>query len=222
MLPYYAITPLEGIKAKAKDVKYSIGAIGYKKLPYLTSLTKTKDGKKGLTLKVFLEPSSDPNRKQIDEILTEQGEMFLVDYKHPKIKSNLFYVDVEGTFTPEESGEYEFSLAVAGTGKLYVDGKEVVDNETSQTAGDSFFGAGTGEVFGSIHLEAGKSYDIVTKFATLPTMKIRTRGATMMGAGGLRLGVAKKHDSKIELEKAVKLAKDVDQVIICAGLNVSF
>jgi beta-glucosidase len=40
-----------------------------------------------------------------------------------------------------------------------------------------------------------------------------------MGVGGLRLGAEKKFDAQGELEKAVKLAKEVDQVVICAGLN---
>ena len=42
-----------------------------------------------------------------------------------------------------------------------------------------------------------------------------------MGAGGVRVGGTRKTDAKVELKKAINLAKEVDQVVICAGLNVS-
>jgi beta-glucosidase len=53
-LPYYAVTPLAGIQRKAKVVKYQLGAVGLKILPLLLRLTKTKDGREGLTMRVYL------------------------------------------------------------------------------------------------------------------------------------------------------------------------
>ena len=36
LLPYYAVTPFDGIKAQAREVEYALGATTYKKLLYLT------------------------------------------------------------------------------------------------------------------------------------------------------------------------------------------
>lgn len=219
LLPYYAISPLDGIKAQAKDVKYTLGAVGWKKLPLLSRMTKTADGKDGLSMRVYIDPPTVTDRKQIDEVYVSKADIFLVDYSHPEIKGTLYYLELEGTFTPEETAEFEFSLSVSGTGKIYIDDKVVVDNETTQTAGDSFFGSGTIEERGTVKMEANKGYRIVVKYGTGPTQKFQTPGATPMGAGGLRLGAEKKVEASDELAKAVKLAKEVDQVVICAGLN---
>jgi beta-glucosidase len=174
-----------------------------------------------MTMRVYLEPASEPGRTPIDTVYLDNTEMFLMDYQHPKLTTNTWYTETEGQFTPEESGEYIFSLSVAGTAILYVDGRLVVDNENNQVVGDSFFGSGTNERTGMVDLEAGKTYNIVVKHGTLPTSALRTPGATTMGAGGLRIGGMKRIDDQTELRKAVELAKTVDQVVICAGLNVN-
>jgi beta-glucosidase len=222
LLPYYAITPFDGIKAQATDVKYSLGVTAYKKLPFLSYLTKTKSGEPGLTMKVYLDPPSKKDREQVDEVYTRSAEVMLMDYKHPRLpENNLYYLALEGQFTPDETDTYQFSVSVAGTAKVFVDGKLVVDNETKQVMGDSFFGSGTREEIGEMKLQKGKTYNISITVGTLPTMTVRSPGATSMGAGGVRAGCTRKTNAKVELEKAVALAKEVDQVVICAGLNVS-
>ena len=217
--PYYAITPLEGIQAQAKDVKYSLGSKGWNKLPYLSRLTKSVDGKQGITMRVYLDPPSVSDREEIDQLYINQSEFFLVDYKHPRIKSALYYLELEATMVPETTSTYDFSVSVGGTAKLFIDEHLVVDNETQQTPGDSFFGSGTREETGSMDMQAGKQYKILVKFGTGPTMKFQNSGTINMGAGGLRIGGVRKIDPKDAREQAVKLAKEVDQVVICAGLN---
>jgi len=175
-----------------------------------------------MTMKVYLDPPSKKDRKQIDEVHVPTTDVMLMDYKHAQLPANhLFYLVLEGQFTPDETGVYEFSVSVAGTAKLFIDGKLIVDNETKQVLGDSFFGAGTREEIGEVKLQKGKTYDISVAVGTLPAMTIRSPGATAMGAGGVRVGGTRKTNAKVELEKAINLAKEVDQVVICAGLNVS-
>ena len=223
LLPYYAITPYDGIAEQAKDVKYSLGAVGYKALPLASSITKTKDGKPGFTMRVYLEPPTEKSRKPIDEVYVSNANIFLVDYKLPiKEQTDLYYLELESTFTPDTSAEYQFSLSLCGTGKLYIDSKMVVDNETHQVMGNSFFGAGTREEIGTITMEKGKSHTVLIQFGTGPTMTFRTPGATAFGAGGLRVGAALKTDPETELSKAVALAKEVDQVVLCMGLNADW
>lgn len=220
LLPYYAISPLEGIKKHAADVKYELGAPGWNKIPLLSRLSKDRNGKAGaVDLTIYREPSSDKSRKPIDHLTVTDTFLLLADYKNSDINSDLWYADVDCTITPEITAEYEFSVSVAGTAKLYLDDKLVVDNATKQVTGDSFFGVGTREEKSTISLEGGKSYKVHVDFGTLPTMTVRAPGATSFGAGGLRLGFERKVDIKSEIEKAVKLAKKVDQVVICGGLN---
>ena len=220
LAPYYAVTPLDGLKAQCSRSKYTLGAPGWKKLPLMSNRTKSDDDKQGMTMKVFLEPPSKSQRQQIDEIYVNKTDVLLVDYKHPKLpEDNLYYITLSGTFTPEETSDYEFSLSVAGTGKIYVDDQVIVDNETKQTPGDSFFGAGTIDETGRMQLEEGKSYAVRVDFGTLPTMTFRTPGTTGFGAGGLRVGLERVIDYNVELDRAVKLAKECDQVVLCMGLN---
>ena len=223
LLPYYTITPFEGIKAQAKDVKYALGATAYKKLPFLSYLTKTKSGEPGMTMKVYLDPPSEKDREQIDEVHIRTTEIRLAEYQHPRLPANhLYYLVLEAQFTPDETDIYQFSVSVAGTAKLFVDGNLVVDNETKQVMGQFFFGSGTREEFGEIKLQKGETYNVSVMVGTLPTMPLQSLGATAMGAGGVRVGGTRKTDATIELRKAVELAKEVDQVVVCAGLNVSF
>ncbi|EXJ58064.1 beta-glucosidase [Cladophialophora yegresii CBS 114405] len=219
LLPYYAISPLDGIREQVPEAKYALGAPAWKALPLMTRLSKTKKGDHGLTMTVFLDPPSVTNRKAIDEVFVNKSDILLVDYKHPKIKSSLYYLELNGTFTPEQTTDYDFSMCCAGTGKIFVNGELVVDNETHQRPGNSFFGAGTAEEIGRMKLEEGKTYDIKVTFGTLPTMTFSSPGTTGFGAGGLRVGLERKAEIETEIERAVQLAKEVDQVILCAGLN---
>lgn len=222
LTPYYAVTPLDGVRARyaGTDVKYELGAPGWKKLPLLSQIAKRSDGQSGFDVKVFLEaPSSGVARKPVDSFTVKTSDIFLADYKNDRIESNLFYMDFDACFTPDETAEYEFSLSVSGTAKLFVAGQCVVDNATHQTPGGSFFGSGTVEETGSIVLQKGHQYPIHISFGTLPTRTYTVEGANPFGAGGLRAGGFRKIEMKTELERAVALAKNVDQVLLCVGLN---
>ena len=219
LLPYYAITPLQGVKNAAKDVSYTLGAPGWKKLPLLSRISKTSDNEPGLTMSVYLDPPSNKNRERIDTVYVADSNCFLVDYKHPKITSFLYYTTFDGVIKPTQTASYEFSLSVAGTAKLYIDDKLLIDNATKQTPGDSFFGTGTIDELGTIKLEEGTTYKIHIEFATLPTLTFTVPGTTAFGAGGIRIGCERVIDHKAELDRAVELAKSVDQVVLCCGLN---
>ncbi|KIX02398.1 uncharacterized protein Z518_08339 [Rhinocladiella mackenziei CBS 650.93] len=219
LLPYYAVSPLDGLRSQVREAKYELGCPGWKSLPLMSRLTKTMEDKQGLTMKVYLDPPSVRDRRPIDEVYVNKSDILLVDYKHPLIKSPLYWLELDGTFIPDETNEYEFSLCCAGTGKIFVNGECVVDNETYQRPGNSFFGAGTAEEIGTLKLEKGLSYGIKVHFGTFPTMTFTNPGTTGFGAGGLRLGLERRAEIETEIERAVKLAKEVDQVVLCAGLN---
>ncbi|KAL3422360.1 glycoside hydrolase family 3 [Phlyctema vagabunda] len=221
--PYYAITPFEGIVSKASDVKYSVGCYAHKMLPVLGTQLKTADGDIGITFKAFTSPPSIEDRQPVDTLHLVDTNMYLADYYHPKLTEDLWWAEVEAFFTPEESGKFEIGLTVFGTGKLYLDDELLVDNETTQRSGGSFFNVGTVEETGIKEVVAGQTYKIKVVYASGVTSKlVDADGVVSFGGGGIRIGGAKVITPQEEIEKAVALAGSVDQVVLCMGLNSDF
>ncbi|KAL4957507.1 glycoside hydrolase superfamily [Aspergillus filifer] len=217
---YYTVTPFEGVSAQSKgDVTYTEGAYSHKDLPLIGHLLKTDDGKTGFKFRVYDKPVSESDRELLHELHLVRSIGFLMDYRHPKIRSFLYYIDMEGYFTPEESGIYDFGVVVVGTGKLLVDDEVVVDNTKNQRLGSAFFGNGTVEEKGSKELKAGQKYKITLQFGTAPTSDIDTRGVVIFGPGGFRFGAARRTTPEELISKAVEVAKKVDQVVVFAGLT---
>ncbi|OKL64262.1 putative beta-glucosidase I [Talaromyces atroroseus] len=220
---YYAVTPFEGVsKASKAEVSFAQGAYAHQCLPPLGPLLKTVDGdKRGFSFKVYLEPSEERNKdtKAVDELHLISSTGFLADYKNPHLKSDLFYAEMEGVFTPEEDGLYDFGVTVIGTGGLYIDGELVVDNFTKQRQGTAFFGSATVEEYGTKELKAGTPYRVMFKYGSRPTSKLENRGVIDFGPGGFAFGASKRRDLEESIQEAVDLASKVDQVVIVAGLN---
>ncbi|CAI7593648.1 unnamed protein product [Penicillium crustosum] len=224
LYPYYTVTPFDGVSAKTKgEVKYSQGVYSHKDLPLLGPKLKTVDGKPGFTFKVYNEhPDSGENREVVDELHLLESSGFLMDYVNPKIKSMTYYVDMEGTFTPEESGVYDFGVTVVGTGRLLIDGEVVVDNTKNQKQGSAFFGTATIEEIGTKELKAGQAYKVLFQFGSAPTSDLDTRGIVAFGPGGFRFGASRQVSQEELISNAVEQAKTAEQVVIFAGLTMEW
>ncbi|KAJ9141702.1 Beta-glucosidase [Pleurostoma richardsiae] len=217
---YYAVTPFDGISEKLSSTPgYAVGAYSHKMLPLLGTSLKSSSGKPGMKMRAYNEPPSVASREVADEIDIEKTDMLLVDYYNPKIKTDTWYADFEGSFVAEEDGAWEMSLVVSGTAKLFVNGELIVDNETNQVLGDAFFGQGTREEKGTLQVKKGETYSVKVTFGSAATSKIP---GIIFGGGALRIGGCKVIDAQKEIEHAAALAKDADQVIICAGLNADW
>ncbi|KAK6197362.1 beta-glucosidase [Scheffersomyces amazonensis] len=219
---YYTTTPYDSISEKVgTKPPYSVGANGHRLLPGLAAnLVNPVTNGTGYNLKFYKEPKGTPNRTLFDEYDLEVSTVFLIDYYNSKVKDDLYYIDFDGEFTPEESGEYEFSASVIGTAQIFVDGKLVVDNKTKQRRGNSFFNSGSDEVKGRIELKEGKTYKIAIEFGSRPTFTIAQGEASVItGGGGVVLGLQKVINEEDEIKKAVSIAKSVDKVVLNIGLN---
>lgn len=222
LLPYYAVSPYEGIcNAYSGTVKYTVGAYAHKELPILPPQLVTADGRQGVLFNCYNEPPGKTKRRAFDTIHKTDGNWFMVDYKHPDMNEALWYATVEGYITPEEDCEYDFGLSVCGTATLYVDDKLVVDNETVQRRGTSFFGMGTAEEIGRVQLKKGIKHKVTVNWGSRATMKLTAAAGVNFPGGGLRCGAVKVIDTDEEIQRAVDMAKTVDQVVLCVGLNVS-
>ena len=220
---YYAVTPFDGISAQLSSTpSYTTGCYAHKELPLLGTILKTDKGEAGVTFRAYNDPPSVKNRELCDEIVLTKTEFLLMDYTNPKFKSALWFADIEGDFVPDEDCDFEFGLGVYGAAKLYVDGKMVIDNETKQTKGTLFFHCGTVEEKGILPVKKGQKYHIKVEFASAPACKLDQGNNVLFGGGAVRIGGAKVIDADKEVKHAAELAKGADQVIICAGLNVSY
>lgn len=219
LLPYYAVTPFDGVSNQCESVRFSQGAYSHKELPLLGKSLRTFGGRSGFMFRAYNKPVDAPDRRLLDTLRLTDSYMFVMDYKVPNYTSSTYYVDVEGIFIPEEEGTYEFGLTVQGTGQLFIDGKLIVDNVHDQRPGTAFFGSGTVEEIGSMDLEAGKSYIVRVEFGTAPTARSSDRATVSFGAGGLRVGGCKRLDPEQAIVDAVELASEVEQVVVFAGLN---
>lgn len=216
--PYYAVTPFDAISAQAEStVEYTIGYGGYNKLPLLSNTIST------IQMRVYAQPPSDKSRTHIDEIGITDTNIYLFDYDPPLSTSHkgAWYATFTGDMRPDITGLYEFSLSVAGTARLYVDGELLVDAATRQVSGGSFYGFGTTEVTASRTLEQGRTYTVTVEFGSLATSLLPGPGADSTRGGGIRMGCARVMDPEEEIRKAVDIAGKVDQVVILTGLNVS-
>ncbi|KAK0755217.1 hypothetical protein N5P37_012039 [Trichoderma harzianum] len=219
---YYAVTPFDGLsKQLTTPPSYTVGAYTHRFLPVLGEQCSTPgDGAQGMRWRVFNQPPGTPGRQHIDELFFTKTDMHLVDYYNPNA-ADTWYADMEGTYTADEDCTYEIGLVVCGTAKAYVDDKLVVDNATHQVAGDAFFGSATREETGRVNLVKGKTYKFKVEFGSAPTYTLK--GDTIVpGHGSLRVGGCKVIDDQAEIKKSVALAKEHDQVVICAGLNADW
>lgn len=218
--PYYTVTPFQGVSAKSKGpVSFAQGVYSNQMLPMLGPSMKTADGKTGFMFRVFNGPASDPNRELVEELHLVSSSGFLADYSHPRLKSMTFFIDMEGYFTPDEDGLYDFGVTVVGTGRLMIDGEVVVDNTKNQRQGSAFFGNATVEEKGSKELKAGQKYKVVFEFGSAPTSDLDTRGMVAFGPGGFRFGVIRRVSNEELISNAVEQASRADQVVIFAGLT---
>ena len=210
--PHYAVTPFEGVLATVGEqvkVGYEQGCTSHKLLPLLDpqNLLAGNDGTAhGLTVEYFNQPTPTG-----DPIWTEQKpstELVWLGALPETVNPQQFAVRATGRFTPQETGDYTFSLVSAGRSCLSLDGQEIIDNWTSQTPGDAYFGFGSAELKRSVELSAGHDYTI--------TLDYSKRVETMLSA--VRLGCLPPLPADM-MERAAALAAQSDVALVFAGLN---
>lgn len=84
-----------------------------------------------------------------------------------------------------------------------------------------FFNCGTVEEKAIVTFKKGERYHLKIEFGSAPSCKLEQGSNVLPEGGAVRIGGAKVIDPEEEIKHAAALARDVDQVIICAGLNVS-
>ena len=208
---HYAVTPFEGIVAKLGDrvqVGYEQGCTNYRLLPLLDTrllLAGTQGNEHGLAVEYFNngDLSGSPVKREM------QPTTDVMWFSPPQgVDPQRFSARASGRFTPAETGSYTFSLVSAGLSRLFIDGREIIDNWTRQTPGIEYFGFGSAEMKAVVSLEAGHEYQLTLDFARSPEGLL----------AAVRLGVLPPVPADA-IERAAKLAADSDVAIVCVGFG---
>jgi beta-glucosidase len=110
--------------------------------------------------------------------------------------------------TPDQTGEWVFSIESVAPVRIILDGVTVLDN-ADVPSGGSFFGMGKPETLVNIDLVAGRTYSFVVELRHTPT------GA---GLSGLTIGAMGPQQENM-MEEAVTLAAQCDVSVVVVGTN---
>ncbi|PVH74438.1 glycoside hydrolase family 3 protein [Cadophora sp. DSE1049] len=223
--PYYTSSVMEGIErqvAPGTKIHYEVGTYGHILQPLLDKLAVCNmDGKPGVTIEFFNEPSRVAGRKAFDRIEAPDAVYQLMDYAHPDAKE-VFYISMSMYFTPQESGRYEFGLAVDGTANLYINDQLIIENTTSQRSGSLFFGRGTAEEKATWEMEAKVCYLLRVECGSAATSTLAGQFPVALPGGACRLGGCLQIDPEKNVQQAVDLVRNCKYTIVVVGLNSDF
>ena len=200
--PHYVITPLEGIKNRAgKNIKvdFAPGCFIHKNLPAPAPETlSTSEGRIGLNLNLF--NGTECSGAPVYSETTTRVQHGWFHTSVPNADQESFSMRLEGLFTPQESGTHTLSLSAVGWGKLYLDGKLIIDHSSDTEMGR--------QLTAKLRLEGGKSYPIKLEYYWKGNPRWRSVGIGHQPP-----------QSKDPIADAVKLAKKADVVVLIASLN---
>lgn len=209
--PYYAVTPLEGIRAQCGDaitVRHEPGCRNDRLTPPLdcTCLRPDKGEGPGLTGRYF-----NNNDLAGKPILTRRDDRFVLRWggratsPGPGVSAEEFSVRWTGWFIAPETGTYRFGLLTDGLARVFVDDRLLVSKwDDPVTMADL---EGRGERTAAIEMEKDKAYSIRIEYRKNPTWPLPMRR--------LRVGCEMPElEETLELAAHAAAASDVAIVIV--------
>ncbi|KAL1888681.1 hypothetical protein Sste5346_009386 [Sporothrix stenoceras] len=223
--PYYTTIPLESIKSALKEagnqdeVTYAVGCHTNKWLPVASPLCTTRDGTQGVTIDWFA-----GDKFEGSPVLTQtryNTDLFLWD-SAPVAQVGPQWSAIATTYlTPTSTGKHTLSFMSVGAGKLYVDGKEVMDLWNWTEEGEAMFD-GSIDYLIDVEMEAGKAVELKVRMTNelRPISKQKKTGATHK-YGGCRIGF-KEEDQIDYIQEAVETAKAADVAVLIVGVDAEW
>lgn len=142
---------------------------------------------------------------------TDRLHFTWLDKPAPNIDHDAFGVTIEGTFTPDVTGDWLVALTAVGSATLRIDGVVVVDLSTPQSGG-AFFGLGSQEMVATLECEAGVARHVQVEVAFEERAQLR----------GLLVG-ARAPIVDDMIERAVAAARDTTGVaVVVVGTNADW
>lgn len=200
--PHYAISPLEGIRARAGDaiqVDAAPGCFIHKTLPPPAPETlTTPQGQRGLRLSAFVGTEFSGDLAYVTETTVVQHGWWGDGI--PGLPSDNFSVRLEGFFTPQQSGRHTLGLSASGWCRLYLDDRLVVDHWDDADMGQ--------QKTAQIDLEGGRAYAIKVEYYWRGNAQWRS----------LMLGHLPPHAPDL-LAEAEEKARNADAAVVVVGLT---
>jgi beta-glucosidase len=208
--PQHRTTPLAALRTRLPDVAiaYEPGCVIDRKVPPLDAADLlAPDGTPGLAVTFYAGHRDDgPDG---DPVATGRSESTRLLYLGPPaagVADTGWSLRAESTFVPAVSGAYTLTLTQVGHGKVWLDGRLVLDGSTTPLGGgEDFFGLSCPELTATVALSQGEQVRLVIEFV-----------AGDLPLHGLHVGIAppRPHDL---LDRAVAAAAASDAVVLVAG-----
>jgi beta-glucosidase len=208
---HYAVAPFDGIVARVGqevELGYEIGCTNHKTLPRLNARLLAPAGERARAFTIAYFNNFDLTGEPVYTATTSGAEQAWLGEVAPGVQPRQFSARLTGRFTPRESGAQIFGLSSAGLSRLFVDGREVIDNWANQTRGDTYFGTGSTEVVVHVEMVADQTYELRLDYSS--------QGATLLAA--VRLGYLPPV-AEDSIERAAALAARSDVALLFVGLN---
>ncbi|CAH0057200.1 unnamed protein product [Clonostachys solani] len=227
--PYYVQRPLDAIQdiVGKERVKMAVGCYSHIFTPPLSEcVTVPGTNEEGYRLSWFGEdPEANTKAEPLHSVTTTQATMYFAD-SHPAGVPEVYWLRVKTTYKAPKTATMLVGLCVMGKGRLYIDGKEVVDlwsSHPQKTLQTPMFNQASMELTTDLVAKEGQTYEISV------LMKNESMSTNVAGPyvgtpciGGVRLGCCEKIDPAAAVDEAIELAKSVDVPIIIAGLNADY
>jgi beta-glucosidase len=218
--PYYTTIPLESIRRVAeKEVTFAQGCHIHKWLPVASPYCTDKSGKPGVTINWFAgdkfegEPVVVQRRTNTDLFLWDSAPLQQVGPEWSAVATT--------HITPTTTGKHTVSFMSVGPGKLYVNGKMVLDLWDWTEEGEAMFD-GSIDYLVEVEMEAGKAVELKVEMTNelRPLAKQKQFGITHK-YGGCRIGF--KQEDKIDyVQEAVEAAKQADVAVVIVGVDAEW
>ena len=215
VVPHYRVDPLAALGDVFDEVVHAEGCAIHKYLPLPEPerLQCEPGGAPGLRLELFADdefrgPAVARRTLSVGDTPWGFTPLMLPGGIDGVTDRTRFCAVLEGVLSVPASGRYQLGLLSAGLSRLYLHDDLLIDNWTSQTRGDAFFGNGSTEQRAQVDLEAGRSYGLRIEFRSRPGLMLQ----------GLRFGLLPPQPDD-PIGDAERIAADADGVVLVVGSN---
>ena len=162
--PPYVRSPLPAIldRGGAMTVVYEPGCvIPGPVLPLGPSGLRTPNGAEGIEVEYYA--SDEPDAEPVHRDVFTVSRLVWLGSPHPSLTQGRFRARATTTFTPDQTGTWDFGLVATGTAQLFRDDALLLDT-TDAPPGEGFFGMGSEEVTAAVELVEGIAYTLTVEF----------------------------------------------------------
>lgn len=216
--PYYLTTPYESIKTiSGKEIVFAQGAQTDKWLPLASNVCTTPSGKPGVVLEFYKGDKFQGNPLVIQN--RAKTDLFLWDSAPAEVLPEYSF-RVKTQIIPETTGHHTFGFSSVGPGKLFVNGKLLIDNWDWTEAGEAMFD-GSVEIAKSTYLEAGKVVEVLVESTNEVRPASKQRTGPSHHYGGCRLGYIERPEKDF-IAEAAQIASSADVAVVIVGLDAEW